>query len=204
MHLLSAIRYPPSAIRHLLSAIRHPPSAIRYPLSAIRHLLSAILSYTCLIETTDLLSGLNEPQQQAVTHDTGPLLIFAGAGSGKTRTLTHRIAYLIGQRNVGPNRILAVTFTNKAAKEMRERLETLIGPIAKRMWLGTFHALCARMLRVHGERIDLNPRFAIFDSDDSARLMKEILKDLNLDSQRFPHARVLGKISDAKNALEIG
>ncbi len=95
-----------------------------------------------------------------------------------------------------------MTFTNKAAKEMRERLENLIGPVAKRMWLGTFHALCARMLRVHGERIDLNPRFAIFDSDDSARLMKEILKDLNLDSQRFPHARVLNRISDAKNALK--
>ncbi len=167
---------------------------IRHPKSEIRH--------TETITSHDLLSGLNEPQQQAVTHDTGPLLIFAGAGSGKTRTLTHRIAYLIGERNVGPHRILAVTFTNKAAKEMRERLENLIGPIAKRMWLGTFHALCARMLRVHGEHIGINPRFAIFDTDDSTRLIKEILKDLNLDTQRFPPARVLGKISDAKNALK--
>ena len=160
------------------------------------------LSYTFPITSHDLLSGLNAPQQQAVTHDTGPLLIFAGAGSGKTRTLTHRIAYLIGEHQVSPNRILAVTFTNKAAKEMRERLEVLIGPIAKRMWLGTFHALCARMLRVHGENIGINPRFAIFDTDDSTRLIKEILKDLNLDTQRFPPARVLGKISDAKNALK--
>ena len=85
---------------------------------------------------------------------------------------------------------------------MRERLENLIGPVAKRMWLGTFHALCARMLRVHGENIGINPRFAIFDTDDSTRLIKEILKDLNLDTQRFPPARVLGKISDAKNALK--
>ena len=158
--------------------------------------------YTFSITSQDLLAGLNEPQQQAVTHQNGPLLIFAGAGSGKTRTLTHRIAYLIGEHHVSPNRILAVTFTNKAAKEMRERLENLIGPVAKRMWLGTFHALCARMLRVHGERIGLNPRFAIFDTDDSTRLIKEILKDLNLDTQRFPPARVLGKISDAKNALK--
>ena len=158
--------------------------------------------YTLGITSHDLLSGLNEPQQQAVTHQNGPLLIFAGAGSGKTRTLTHRIAYLIGEHQVSPNRILAVTFTNKAAKEMRERLENLIGPVAKRMWLGTFHALCARMLRVHGENIGINPRFAIFDTDDSTRLIKEILKDLNLDTQRFPPARVLGKISDAKNALK--
>ena len=150
----------------------------------------------------DLLSGLNEPQQAAVTYGDGPLLIFAGAGSGKTRTLTHRIAYLIEARGVSPHRILAVTFTNKAAREMRDRLENLIGPIAKKMWLGTFHALCARMLRVHGERIGLNPRFAIFDSDDSTRLMKEILKDLNLDTQRFPVARALGRISDAKNQLK--
>ena len=149
----------------------------------------------------DLLQGLNEPQRAAVTHSDGPLLIFAGAGSGKTRTLTHRIAYLI-QNGVSPHRILAVTFTNKAAREMRERLENLVGGVAKRMWLGTFHALCAQMLRIHGERIGLNPRFVIFDSDDQLRLMKEIVKDLNLDTQRFPPARMLGKVSDAKNELK--
>ncbi|PQV63076.1 intein C-terminal splicing region/intein N-terminal splicing region [Abditibacterium utsteinense] len=150
----------------------------------------------------DLLSGLNEPQRRAVVHETGPLLIFAGAGSGKTRTLTHRIAYLIEEYKVPTGRILAVTFTNKAAREMRERLEALIGPRAKTMWLGTFHALCAKMLRIHGERIGLNPRFAIFDADDQTRLVKDILKELNIDSERFPAARVKGRISDAKNLLK--
>jgi DNA helicase-2/ATP-dependent DNA helicase PcrA len=150
----------------------------------------------------DLLQGLNEPQRMAVMHNSGPLLIFAGAGSGKTRTLTHRIAYLIQQEGVSPNRILAVTFTNKAAKEMRSRLEDIIGPTAKRMWLGTFHALCAQMLRIHGERIGLNPRFVIFDYDDQLRLMKELVKDANLDTQRFAPARMLGRISDAKNDLK--
>jgi len=148
----------------------------------------------------DLLEGLNQPQQQAVAHVEGPLLIFAGAGSGKTRTLTHRIAYLI-QNGTSPHRILAVTFTNKAAKEMRERLETLVGPVAKRMWLGTFHAMCAQMLRIHGDRIGLNPRFSILDSDDQLRLMKEVVKEANLDTDRFKPSVALGKVSDAKNDL---
>jgi DNA helicase-2/ATP-dependent DNA helicase PcrA len=148
----------------------------------------------------DLLEGLNQPQQQAVAHAEGPLLIFAGAGSGKTRTLTHRIAYLI-QQGTSPHRILAVTFTNKAAKEMRERLEKLVGPVAKRMWLGTFHALCAQMLRIHGDRIGLNPRFTILDSDDQLRLMKEVVKEANLDSERFKPSVALSKVSDAKNEL---
>lgn len=150
----------------------------------------------------NLLEGLNAPQQQAVTHTQGPLLIFAGAGSGKTRTLTHRIAYLIGE-GVSPYRILAVTFTNKAAKEMRERLENLVGPVAKKMWMGTFHALCAQMLRIHGDRIGLNPRFSILDYDDQLRLMKEVIKDANLDSDRFKPAVALSKVSDAKNALLV-
>jgi len=148
----------------------------------------------------DLLEGLNEPQRQAVAHGEGPLLIFAGAGSGKTRTLTHRIAYLI-QNGTSPHRILAVTFTNKAAKEMRERLENLVGGVAKRMWLGTFHAMCAQMLRIHGERIGLNPRFSILDSDDQLRTMKEVVKAANLDTDRFKPSIALGKVSDAKNDL---
>ncbi len=150
----------------------------------------------------NLLEGLNAPQQQAVTHTQGPLLIFAGAGSGKTRTLTHRIAYLI-QHGVSPHRILAVTFTNKASKEMRARLENLVGPVAKKMWLGTFHALCAQMLRIHGDRIGINPRFSILDSDDQLRLMKEVVKEANLDSDRFKPAVALSKVSDAKNELLV-
>jgi DNA helicase-2/ATP-dependent DNA helicase PcrA len=148
------------------------------------------------------LSGLNEPQRIAVTHDNGPLLIFAGAGSGKTRTLTHRIAYLIQEKQVPPSRILAVTFTNKASREMRERLETLVGSGAARIWMGTFHAMCAQMLRIHGDRIGLDQRFVIFDSDDSQRLMKEILKEADIDTERYPAGRVLGRISDYKNNLQ--
>ena len=149
----------------------------------------------------NLLEGLNAPQQQAVTHMDGPLLIFAGAGSGKTRTLTHRIAHLI-KNGVRPGQILAVTFTNKAAKEMRERLENLVGSAAaKRMWLGTFHALCAQMLRIHGDRIGLNPRFSILDADEQLRLMKEVVKEANLDTDRFKPSVALSKVSDAKNEL---
>jgi DNA helicase-2/ATP-dependent DNA helicase PcrA len=151
----------------------------------------------------DLLDGLNAPQRAAVTHESGPLLIFAGAGSGKTRTLTHRIAYLIQERKFWASRILAVTFTNKAAKEMRARLEKLVGPEnAARLWMGTFHSLCAKMLRIHGEQIGISNRFVIFDTDDAARVMKDVLKDADLDSQRYPHGRMLGKISDAKNKMQ--
>lgn len=149
----------------------------------------------------NLLSGLNAPQSAAVTHERGPLLIFAGAGSGKTRTLTHRIAYLVQERGISPSHILAVTFTNKAAREMQERLDGLIGPASRRLWLGTFHAMCARMLRMHGEQIGLDPRFVIYDSDDATRLAKEVLRDLDVDTERYPAARVLGRISDAKNNM---
>jgi DNA helicase-2/ATP-dependent DNA helicase PcrA len=150
----------------------------------------------------DLLSGLNEPQRSAVLHENGPLLIFAGAGSGKTRTLTHRIANLILNHQVPASRILAVTFTNKAAKEMRERLQNLVGAQANRIWMGTFHAMCAQMLRIHGQLIGIDPRFVIFDTDDSIRLMKDILKTSDIDSDRYPPARMLGRISDAKNNLQ--
>lgn len=149
----------------------------------------------------NLLSGLNTPQSAAVTHEHGPLLIFAGAGSGKTRTLTHRIAYLVLSREISPSRILAVTFTNKAAREMQQRLDDLIGPSSRRLWLGTFHAMCARMLRMSGEQIGLDPRFVIYDSDDATRLAKDVLRDLDVDAERYPAARILGRISDAKNNM---
>ncbi|MBV9868346.1 MAG: UvrD-helicase domain-containing protein [Abitibacteriaceae bacterium] len=149
----------------------------------------------------DLLAGLNSPQREAVTHVKGPLLIFAGAGSGKTRTLTHRIAYLIREHRVPPGRILAVTFTNKAAKEMRERLTHLVGNDASRIWMGTFHAMCAQMLRINGDLIGIDRRFVIFDNDDTLRLMKEILKEADIDTSRYPPSRILHRISDAKNNL---
>ncbi len=150
----------------------------------------------------NLLEGLNEPQQQAVAHTSGPLLIFAGAGSGKTRTLTNRIANLIQNENVPPARILAVTFTNKASKEMRARLDALVGVAANRIWMGTFHAMCAQMLRINGGLIGIDPRFVIFDSDDSARLMRAVLKEADVDSERFAPNRVLNRISEAKNKLQ--
>ena len=150
----------------------------------------------------DLLAGLNTPQRAAIEHQSGPLLIFAGAGSGKTRTLTHRIAYLIQEHKISPARILAVTFTNKASKEMRARLEALTGPQnSSRLWMGTFHSVCAKMLRIHGEQIDISNRFVIFDSDDSSRVMKDVLKEADLDSTRYPPARMLGRVSDAKNKM---
>jgi DNA helicase-2/ATP-dependent DNA helicase PcrA len=149
----------------------------------------------------NLLEGLNAPQRAAVEHGNGPLLVFAGAGSGKTRTLTHRIAYLIQEHRVPPARILAVTFTNKAANEMRERLINLVGAGAHQIWMGTFHAMCARMLRISGEQIGLDPRFVIFDSDDSERLMRDILRAADLDKDRYPASRILHRISDAKNKM---
>ncbi len=167
----------------------------------IRAYSPLITHHSSLITHMNLLEGLNEPQREAVEHESGPLLIFAGAGSGKTRTLTHRIAHLVQERNVPPARILAVTFTNRAASEMRERLEALVGAGAGRIWMGTFHAMCAQMLRINGGLIGIEPRFVIFDSDDSQRLMKDVLRGADVDSERFPPSRILHRISDAKNNL---
>jgi DNA helicase-2/ATP-dependent DNA helicase PcrA len=153
------------------------------------------------MKSQSLLEGLNEPQSAAVLHGEGPLLVFAGAGSGKTRTLTHRIANLIREHDVPPSRILAVTFTNRASAEMRERLTDLVGEGARRIWMGTFHAMCAQMLRISGGYIGIEPRFVIFDTDDQTRLMKDILKSADIDSERYPASRVLHKISDQKNNL---
>src|ERR1700729_1770470 len=142
---------------------------------------------------------LNEPQAGAVQHAEGPLLVFAGAGSGKTRVITYRIANLIARERVAPWRILAVTFTNKAAGEMRARLEKLCGAeLARALWAGTFHATCARLLRAHGEAIGVKPNFVIYDTADQRAIVARALRDLDLDERRYPPRAVLGHIHKHK------
>jgi DNA helicase II / ATP-dependent DNA helicase PcrA len=151
--------------------------------------------------TEALLEGLNPPQRDAVLHGEGPLLILAGAGSGKTRVLTHRIAHLVGTGQAGPGEILAITFTNKAAQEMRERVEALVGPRARAMWVMTFHSACARMLRSDAERLGYTRGFTIYDEQDSLRLVKNCVDELDIDPKRFAPRGIRRQISDAKNAL---
>jgi len=148
-----------------------------------------------------ILEGLNPPQAAAVTHGEGPVLILAGPGSGKTRVITHRIAYLVREQRVAPWRIVAVTFTNKAAKEMRERSRRLLGDDAGSVSLGTFHSMCARWLRADGGLIGLDRDFVIYDDDDQVKLMKRVLEDLNVDVRRFNPRSVLSAISAAKSEL---
>src|SRR5436305_11085030 len=148
-----------------------------------------------------LLAGLNEPQRDAVIHGEGPLLSLAGAGSGKARVLPHRIAYLVATQAAKPNEILAITFTNKAAGEMRDRAELLVGRRVRAMWVMTFHAACARMLRAHADRLGYTRQFTIYDQADSRRLIKRCLDDLGVDPKRFTPASIQVQISDAKNKL---
>jgi ATP-dependent DNA helicase UvrD/PcrA len=148
-----------------------------------------------------LLEGLNEPQREAVTYGEGPLLILAGAGSGKTRVLTHRIAYLVATGAAKPNEILAITFTNKAAGEMRDRAELLVGNRVRSMWVMTFHSACARMLRAEAQRLGYTRQFTIYDQADSRRLIKRCLDELGIDPKRFTPASIGAQISDAKNKL---
>jgi DNA helicase-2/ATP-dependent DNA helicase PcrA len=151
-----------------------------------------------------LLEGLNEPQREAVTHGEGPLLILAGAGSGKTRVLTHRVAFLIFTGQAHPSEILAITFTNKAAQEMRGRVERLLTdpPTHTRgMWLMTFHAACARILRAQGERLGYTPRFTIYDQADARRMVKRCIEEVGVDPKRFAPAAIHSQISQAKNKL---
>lgn len=149
---------------------------------------------------TNYLSGLNDPQAQAVTHGEGPLMIIAGAGSGKTRVLTFRIAYLI-ENGVDPFRILALTFTNKAAGEMRDRIEKVIGYEARNIWMGTFHAVFAKILRIEARFLGYTSDFSIYDTDDSKSLIKSIVKELNLDDKTYKPNVVYNRISGAKNNL---
>ncbi|HET6870285.1 MAG TPA: UvrD-helicase domain-containing protein [Solirubrobacteraceae bacterium] len=152
-------------------------------------------------ELETLLSGLNEPQREAVSYGDGPLLILAGAGSGKTRVLTHRIAYLVATDRAKPNEILAITFTNKAAGEMRDRAELLVGRRIRAMWVMTFHAACARMLRAHADKLGYTRRFTIYDQADARRLIKRCLDELGIDPKRFTPSAIHNQISDAKNRL---
>ena len=144
---------------------------------------------------------LNDVQSDAVRHANGPCLIFAGAGSGKTRVLTHRIAYLLDELNIAPDRILAVTFTNKAAGEMKSRLERMVGTAARDLWVGTFHSMCVRMLRRDGGRVGISSNFAIIDDADQRSLVKDILADLDYDERQLSPGACLAEISKAKNSL---
>jgi DNA helicase-2/ATP-dependent DNA helicase PcrA len=148
-----------------------------------------------------LLEGLNPPQREAVLHERGPLLVLAGAGSGKTRVLTHRIAHLVETDKAAPGEILAITFTNKAAKEMRERVEQLVGARTRAMWVMTFHSACARMLRQHGDKLGYTRSFTIYDEQDSVRLVKRCIDDLDIDPKRFTPRAIKRQISNAKNVL---
>ncbi|ASS88995.1 hypothetical protein AP3564_00815 [Aeribacillus pallidus] len=151
--------------------------------------------------TEQLLSGLNEQQQKATKHTEGPLLIMAGAGSGKTRVLTHRIAYLMAEKGVAPWNILAITFTNKAAREMKDRIEQLLGPGAEEIWISTFHSMCVRILRRDIDRIGVNRNFTILDTSDQLSVIKGILKERNIDPKKYDPRAILGTISSAKNDL---
>ncbi|MFP7171250.1 DNA helicase PcrA [Terribacillus halophilus] len=149
----------------------------------------------------DLINGLNKEQAEAVQHTEGPLLIMAGAGSGKTRVLTNRIAYLLGEKEVSPRSILAITFTNKAAREMRERVHKLVGEEGSQIWVSTFHSMCVRILRRDIDRIGYNSNFSILDTSDQLSVIKQALKRLNLDPKQYDPRAMLGAISSAKNEL---
>lgn len=149
----------------------------------------------------DILEGLNEKQYEAVINTEGPCLVIAGAGSGKTKVLTHKIAHLISEKNISPWNILAITFTNKAANEMKERVENIVGDIAKDIWMGTFHSICVRILRKYIDRLGFNHSFIIFDTSDQRTLIKECLKKLEIDDKVFTDRTMQFEISNAKNAM---
>jgi DNA helicase II / ATP-dependent DNA helicase PcrA len=150
----------------------------------------------------ELIKGMNPRQAEAVLATEGPLLIMAGAGSGKTRVLTHRMAYLLEEKSVNPWNILAITFTNKAAKEMKERVIRLVGPVGNDMWVSTFHSMCVRILRRECEQIGYSRSFTICDQSETETLMKRIIREKNLDPKKFDHRMILGRISQAKNELQ--
>lgn len=150
-----------------------------------------------------LLKGLNKEQQEAVKKTDGPLLIMAGAGSGKTRVLTHRIAYLMSEKEIAPWNILAITFTNKAAREMKDRIGKIVGPVTENIWVSTFHSMCVRILRRDIDRIGINRNFSILDGGDQQSVIKQIMKDKNIDTKKFDPRSILGTISSCKNELKM-
>src|SRR6185312_13068399 len=164
--------------------------------------MTAHLTNEASSQIDELLADLNPQQRLAVLHEGSPLLIVAGAGSGKTAVLTRRIAYLLAARDVGPGQILAITFTNKAAAEMRERVVALVGPRARAMWVSTFHSMCVRILRNQASLVaGLNSNFSIYDADDSRRLLLMIGKDMGLDIKRYSPRLLANAISNLKNEL---
>ncbi|MEU7930398.1 DNA helicase PcrA [Micromonospora echinofusca] len=173
-----------------------PPAPMPAPTSPHRPRSSAVH-----LDPQALVEGLNGPQRDAVTHAGSPLLIVAGAGSGKTRVLTHRIAYLLAARDVHPGEIIAITFTNKAAGEMKERVAHLVGPRARLMWVSTFHSACVRILRAEHEHAGLKSTFSIYDADDSRRLMQMVARELDLDPKRYPARGLAAQVSNLKNEL---
>src|SRR5881628_2078882 len=154
-----------------------------------------------MIEPQSYLADLNDAQREAVLTTEGPLLVVAGAGSGKTRVLTYRVAHLLAAIGVEPNEILAITFTNKAAQEMRERIEAAVGPKARAIWILTFHAACGRILRREAERLGYRSNFTIYDSADQVRVVKQCLEELERDPKRFTPRGIHEQISNAKNQL---
>src|SRR3954471_2629524 len=154
------------------------------------------------VDPDTLLEGLNPQQRAAVVHHGGPLLIVAGAGSGKTRVLTHRIAHLLGERGVHPGQILAITFTNKAAGEMKERVDALVGSrAAASMWVMTFHSACVRILRREAKKLGFPSSFSIYDQADAQRLMALVCRELDLDPKRYPPKSFSAQVSNLKNEL---
>ena len=149
----------------------------------------------------NLIDSLNDKQKEAVLATEGPCLVIAGAGSGKTKVLTHKIAYLMAEKYIKPWNILAITFTNKAANEMKERVQKLVGDAANDMWIGTFHSICVRMLRKFIDRIGFDTSFIIFDTSDQKTVVKECLKELKIDDKLFSDKSVMYEISNAKNDM---
>ena len=149
----------------------------------------------------NLLEGLNDKQYEAVINTDGPCLVIAGAGSGKTKVLTHKIAYLMEEKDIKPWNILAITFTNKAANEMKERVDGLVEGATKDMWIGTFHSICVRILRKYINRLGSDHSFLIFDTSDQRTLIKECMKTLKIDDKMFTDRSVLSEISNGKNEM---